>query len=144
MLFGNFIKYIISELLKVTRAVNSKLALIEWFFYNLVILIKLYKIRNLNLEKALMFPRKQVICLKNWNFWRAPTAIKFNTFCWNFAHVSYLTMSTKGCSRFFLCYLDLELFRSWVINECAETRSFWFLQITLALYKTIKLPNILL
>ena len=33
-------------------------------FYNLVILIKLYKIWYLNLDKALLFPRNQAICLK--------------------------------------------------------------------------------
>ena len=70
-------------------------------FYNLVILIKLFKIRYLNLDKALLFPRNQAICLKNWKLWRAPTTTKFNIFCWNFAHVSYLTMSTKGGSGFF-------------------------------------------
>ena len=42
-------------------------------------------------------------------------------FFWNFAHVFYLIMSTKGCF--------LISFRSWVINksvknECVETRSF--------------------
>ena len=41
--------------------------------------------------------------------WRAPTTIEFNIFCENFAHVSYLPMSTKECSGFF------HLFRSWVI-----------------------------
>ena len=107
---------------KVARVVSLKLAFAGWFFYNLVILIKLCKIRYLNLEKAL-FPRNQVICLKNWKFWRGPTTITFNIFCWNFAHVSYLTMSTKGCLGFFFI-----LFRSWVINKnvknaCVETRS---------------------
>ena len=34
---------------------------------------------------------------------------KFIIFCWNFAHVSYLTMSTKVCSDFFSFGLDLEL-----------------------------------
>ena len=53
---------------------------------------------------------------------RAPTTIEFNTFCWNFAHVFYLVMSTKGCVGFFY------LFRSRVIDkivkkECVETRS---------------------
>ena len=31
-------------------------------------------------------------------------------FCWNFAHVFYLPLSTKGCLGFILFYLDLELF----------------------------------
>ena len=51
---------------KMVRVVNLKLAFTDWFFYNLIILIKLSKIRYLNLYKALLFPRNQVICLKNW------------------------------------------------------------------------------
>ena len=95
----------INILFKVARVVNLELAFTVWCFDNLVLLIKLCKIRYLNLDK--LFPRNQVICLKNWK--RAPTTIKFNIFCWNFAHVSYLTMSTKECSWFFLFCLDLEL-----------------------------------
>ena len=34
----------------------------------------------------------------------------FNNFCWRFAHVTYLPMSTKGCVGFFLFCLELELF----------------------------------
>ena len=75
-------------------------------------LIKLYKIRYLNLEKALLFPRNQAICLRNWKLWRAPISTKFNIFCWNFAHVSYLTMSAKECIN------------KNVKNECLETSSF--------------------
>ena len=65
--------------LKVALVVNLKLAFTEWFFYNSIILIKLWKIRYLNLDKALSFSRK-VIYLKNWKLWRAPTS-KFNIFC---------------------------------------------------------------
>ena len=83
---------------KVTRVVDLKLVFTEWFFYDSIILIKLYKIRYLNLDKAPLFPRNLVICLKNWKLWRAPTTVKFNIFSWNFADISYLTMSTKGCS----------------------------------------------
>ena len=41
--------------------------------------------------------------------------------CWNFAHLSNLPLSTKGCSGFFI------LFRSWVIDKpvfgkCVETK----------------------
>ena len=64
--------------IKVVRVV--KFTFMEWFFYNFVILIKLYKIWYLNLGKALLFPRNKTICLKNWKLWRAPTAIKFNIF----------------------------------------------------------------
>ena len=88
--------------IKVARVVKLKLAFMESFFYNLVMLIKLYKIRYLDLDKALLFPRNQAICLKNWKLWQAPTTTKFNIFCWNFAQVSYLTMSTNVVQDF--CY----------------------------------------
>ena len=45
--------------------VKLKLAFMEWLFYKLVILIMLYKIGYLNLDKTLLFPRNQAICLKN-------------------------------------------------------------------------------
>ena len=94
------------------------------FFYNSLILIKLHKIRYLNLDKALLFPRDQAIWLKNGKLWRASTTTKFNIFSWNFAQVFYLQGLQKGVRVFLI------LFRSWVINknvknECAETRSFW-------------------
>ena len=94
---------------KVAGVVKLKLDFMEWFFYNLVILIKLYKTRYLNLDKALLFPRNQAIYLKNRKLWRASTTTKFNIFCWNFAHVSYLTMFSKECWGFFSFCLDLEL-----------------------------------
>ena len=81
-----FIK--LTQMSKGVREVKLKLCFTKWFFYNLVILIKLYKIRCLNIDKALLFPRNQAISLKNWKLWRAPTTSKFNICCWNFAHVS--------------------------------------------------------
>ena len=74
------------------RVVKLKLVFMESFFYILVILIKLYKIQNLNLDKALLFPRNQATCLKKWKLRRAPTTTKLNIFCWNFADVSYLKL----------------------------------------------------
>ena len=51
-------------------------------------------------------------------------------FCWNFAHVSYLPMSTKGCWDFFHLDLDLELFAK-IKKELVPTHSlFTFLLIT--------------
>ena len=99
---------IIIFVIKVARVVNLKLAFKEWFFYNLIIQIKLYKIPYLNLDKTLLFLTNQVICLKNFKLWRARNTVKFNIFLWNFAHVSYLMMSTKQCSGFFKFCLDLE------------------------------------
>ena len=87
--------------IKLAPVAKLKLIFTEWFFYNLMVLIKLCKIRHLNLDKALLFPRNQIICLKKWKIWRAPTTVKLNIFSWNFAHVSYLMMSTIGCSGFF-------------------------------------------
>ena len=52
--------------------------------------------------------RNQVFCLKIWKFWRAPTNLQFSIFCWNFAQIFYLPLSTKGCVRLFLFSLDLE------------------------------------
>ena len=63
--------FVAEETFKVVCVVKLKFAFMEWFFYNLVMLIKLYKIRYLNLDKALLFPRKQAICPKNWKLWRA-------------------------------------------------------------------------
>ena len=128
---------------KVAGVINLKLAFTEWF---LVILITLYKIRYLNSDKALLYPRIQVICLKNWKLWRASTTINFNIFGWNFAPVSYLTMSTKGCLGFFSFCLDFCF--AWVINsnvknECVATRSYLFSQITQDLNKIKKIPNTL-
>ena len=36
-------------------------------------------------------------------------SIEFNIFCWNFAHVLYLVMRTKGCMGLFLFCLGLKL-----------------------------------
>ena len=93
-----------------------------------------------NLDKILLLSRIQLFCLKNWKLRRAPTAINLNAlllkFCTRFQH----TMSTKGCSGFFII-----LFRSWVIFKnlkrsgfytIPETSSFTFLLMTQDLNKT--------
>ena len=89
------------------------------FYYDLIILIKYRKIPYENLDKPLLFSRNEVFCLKIWKLWRAPTTIQFNSFCWNFAYVSYLPMSTKLCSEFSLFCSDLEFF--------AKSKKTWFL-----------------
>ena len=60
----------------------------DWFYYNLIILIKYCKIPYKNLDKALLFSKNQVFCLKIWKIRRAPTTLQFNIFRWNFAHVT--------------------------------------------------------
>ena len=82
---------------------------IKLFFYGLILLIKSCKISYSNLDKALLFSRNQVFCLKNRKLWGGATTIEFNIFCWHFAHVLYFPMSAKACSRF-LIDLDSELF----------------------------------
>ena len=96
-------------------------------------------IKGLNLGKALLFPRNQTICLKNWNLLRAPTTTEFNIFCWSFTRVSCLPVYLKACSGFFLFCLDLELLINLIAVNCLETRVFiLFLQITHILNKIKK------
>ena len=74
--------------IKVARVVNSKLTFTDKFFYSLIILTELCKIRYRNWNKPLLFQSNHVICLKKWELWPAATTIEFNIFCWNF-DVSY-------------------------------------------------------
>ena len=53
---------------------------------------------------------------------KAPTTLQFNIFCWDFAHVFYLPMSTKACVGFFLIS-----FRSWVIWKNSKRPGFYTL-----------------
>ena len=115
----------------------------EWFLYYFIILTNQCQIPYKTLDKALLFLRNQVFCLKNWKLWRTTTTLEFNFFCWNFAHLSYLPMSTKGCSGFFKFFLDLELVAK-IENDLVFTHPqkpvFW---ITPDL-KGKKIPNTLL
>ena len=98
-----------------------------------------------NLDKALLFLRNQVFCLKIWKLWRAPTTLQFNIFCWHFAHVFYLPISTKWCVGLFRIFFIL--FRSWLVCKKIKktwflhTRFFTFLLITLDLPKLQKNPE---
>ena len=51
----------------------------DWFCYDLIILIKKCENPYKNLDKPLLFSRNQV-CLKKWKVWRAPTTTEFNIF----------------------------------------------------------------
>ena len=55
-----------------------------------------------------------------------PTILQFNVFCWNFAHVFFLPMSTKEWVGFLLFYLDLELFAK-IRKDIVFTHSFLIL-----------------
>ena len=125
--------------LKVAWVVKIKLFFMDRFNYNLIILIKWCKTPHRNLDKALLFLRNQTFFLKIWKLWRAPTILQFNIFCWNFAHVFYLPMSTKACVGFFLFYLDLELFAK-IEKDLVSTHSFFtLLFITLIFNKVANL-----
>ena len=94
----------------------------DWFYYNLIILIKSCKIPYKNLEKALLFSKKQVFFLKIWKLGRTPTILQFNMFCWNFAHAFYLPMSTRGCVGIFFIS-----FRSWITFQNLKIPGFYTL-----------------
>ena len=72
---------------------NIKLGFMDWFYYNLVIIIiiiKKYKISYKNSDKALLCSRNQVFCPKNWKPWRVRTTTELINFCWKFACVTDL------------------------------------------------------
>ena len=77
-------------------------------------------------KQSFFISKKLVYFLKNGKLWPAWTALKFNIYYWNFAHVSALPMSTKICSEFFWFF-----FRSSVIDkhgfcECGNQVLFYF------------------
>ena len=52
---------------------------IKLFFYGLILLIKSCKISYSNLDKALLFSRNQVFCLKNRKLWGDATTIELRS-----------------------------------------------------------------
>ena len=60
-------------------------------------------------QSSIVF-EKAVILSGNWKLWRASTTMYFYNFCRNFAHVPYLSISTKVSVGFFLFCLELDLF----------------------------------
>ena len=92
----------------------------DWFYYDLILLIKSWETLYKNLDKALLLSRNQVFCMKNWKLWQAPKTIEFSIFCWNFAHISYLLMSTYHCVRDFFIS-----FRSWIICKSKKMPGFY-------------------
>ena len=61
---------------KVPCVVNIKLFFEDWFYYNLIILINA-KSNKKNLNKAPLFSRNQVYCLKTLKLWGAPAVQYF-------------------------------------------------------------------
>ena len=77
----------------------------------------------LKFRQSSIVSKKPGYLSENWKLWWASTTTEFNIFSWIFAHVSYLPISAKGWSEFFL-------FWSWDIDkpgfcDFVETRSFW-------------------
>ena len=99
---------------KVACMVKVKLFL-DWFYYNLIICKIAYK----NLDKAQLFSRNQVSCLKIWKLWRAPTILQFNIFLLKLSTRFLLTNVCKSECGIFLIW-----FSSWVICKLKNT---WFL-----------------
>ena len=62
---------------------------------------------------------------ENLKLWRSPTTIEFNIFCLNFAHISYLSLSSKGFSGFLIFFRPCTIkCKKPGFSECLETRSF--------------------
>ena len=77
----------------------------------------------LHLDKALLFPRNQVVCLKLANFDELPLQYFLLKFCTRFDLANVYKKPFRN---------SLTLFRSWVIDkpgfgECVETSSFFIL-----------------
>ena len=107
--------------------IDLKLAFKEWFFYNLVILIKLCKNQYLNLDRALLFQETKLFVWKIENFdeLQLPQSLIF------FAEILHMFPNWQclqnGVRDFFVVVVCL--FRFWVINknvknESVESRSF--------------------
>ena len=73
-----------------------------------------------------MISRNHVFLSEKLKTLTTPTTIDFNIFCWNFAHISCLPISTRVCSGFFLFCLDLELFAK-IKKGLVSTHSFFTL-----------------
>ena len=64
-------------------------------------------------------------------------------FFWEFAHVSYLPMPTKGCVGLFLFCLDLELFAQ-IKKDLVSTHSLFTLLLIIQDLNKIKISHTLL
>ena len=128
--------------------VNIKLAFMDWFFCNLIILIKQRKMPYTNLDKVLLFSRNQVVFLKNWELRPTPTTAELIIFSpeishWNFSYLGETLQKGVWNFFFFSFCVDLELIikikKTWFIR----TRFFKFLLITQDISRNI-ISNMLL
>ena len=106
-MFGSILSVIQESewLIKVAWVVNIKLGFTDELFGNLIMLIQWCKTQYLNLCKLLLFPRNQVICLKNLKLCRAPTTIEFNIFCSNFyTRFRFTNVYKTVCGIFFILF----------------------------------------
>ena len=79
-------------------------------------------------QRSVVFEKPGVLSenLKTLTSSNYPTVQIF--FCWNFAHVFYLPLSTKGLVEFFKFYLDLALFAN-IKKDLVSTHSFFTLTL---------------
>ena len=75
--------------------------------------------------------------------WRAPAIRQFNIFLWNFIHIFYLLLSTKGLWNSFLFYLDPELFAK-IKKDLLSTRLFFYTFIETHNLNKVKIPYTIL
>ena len=113
-----FFKYKLLKL-NVARVVNIKLFFVDWFYYDLIILIKKCENPYRNLVKVLLFSRDQVFCLKNWKLWGTPTTIKFNVFllklCTRFLLINIYKRVFGIFFILFCLNLDIEICKTWLV-----------------------------
>ena len=88
--------------------VNRQLCFMDWFFYNVVIIIKQCKITYKNVYKALLFSRNVVFRLKN----SSSNYHRLKYFLLKFCTLFLLTNAYKSVFE-----ISLILFKSWVICQ---------------------------
>ena len=94
-----------------------------------------------NFRQGSIVFKKPGILSENLKIYQLPYTVYI--FYWNFAQVSYLSMSTKGEWDFFQFCLDLELFAKTNKDLVSKCSFFTFLLTTQDLNKIKKIPSTL-
>ena len=74
-----------------------------------------------NLDKALLFLRNQVFCLKIWKLWRAPTILQFNFFFAETSHTFSTFQRRQKSVRDFFYFI-------YILSYLQKLKKTWFLQ----------------
>ena len=125
----------LKTVVKVARVVHIKLRFMDWFSYYFTVLIKQCKIPYKILNKALLFSKNQVFCLKNWKLWRAPTTLEFIFFVEILHTFPTYQCLQKSVRDFFI------LFRSWITCKNWKWRGFYTLTEVIFLNNSILKRN---